>query len=106
LRSGPLDTEVIFQSAVKSTGAGGGKVLSWSTTFTDWAQVIRLTGKEKYESAKLTEIADIKMRMRYRTNITVEMRFIVGGEFYNIYSVNEIPRQRGVEILGKLIDKT
>ena len=106
MRAGRLDEWVIFETPTKTTQLSGFKSSAWVTLLSDWCEVTRLAGIEKYETSQLTEVADVKLNMRYRTNITKTMRFILNGEYYSIYSVKEMKRMRGIEIFGKLIEIT
>lgn len=103
---GRKNQRVTFQTRTETQDASGQKVASYTTTFVDWAEVIPMAGKEKYQSSQLVEVADVKLNMRFRTNINMKMRFIVGSEFYNIHSIQEVAQQKATIVLGTLIAVT
>lgn len=107
MRAGKLDRRVIFQTKSTTKNPYGEKaVTGWSDTFTTWANVTELKGKEKYEASQLVEKADIKLKIRYRTNVDEQMRFAYNSNYYDIYSITELGRQDGLEIFGTKIPTT
>lgn len=106
MRAGKLDRRVTFQTKTETKESDGGVSVTWADTFTTWANVLELKGKEKYEASQLVDKADIKLKIRYRTNVNVKMRFVYSDNFYDIYSISELGRQDGLEIFGTKIPTT
>lgn len=107
LFAGRLDNEVVFQTLNTSRGTTGQeKEGTVASSITDFAMVEQLAGNEKYESMQLTEKADIKITIRYRTDINAAMRVMWEGKWYNIYTITEITRHVGLRILAKEIVQT
>lgn len=107
MRAGKLDRRVIFQTKTEIKNSYGEKaVTSWANTFTTWANVLELKGKESFEASQIVQKADIRLKIRYRTNVDEEMRFAYNGKHYNIYSISELGRKDGLEIFGKKIPTT
>ena len=107
LFSGRNDAEVVFQTLNTSRGTTGQtKGGTVASTITDFAMVEMLKGNEKYESSQLTAKADIKITIRYRTDITESMRVKWEDKWYNIFSISEITRKVGLRILAKEIVQT
>ncbi|MGR3220733.1 MAG: phage head closure protein [Candidatus Anammoxibacter sp.] len=42
----------------------------------------------------------MRLRIRYRTDVDNEMRFVYNSNYYDIYSQAELGRQDGLEIFG------
>lgn len=106
MRSGKLDRRIVFQTKTEARDDYGGETVTWGNTFTTWGQVLELKGKEKFESSQIVQKADIRLRIRYRTNIDEEMRFYYNSNFYDIYSISELGRKDGLEIFGTKIPPT
>lgn len=106
MRAGKLDRRVIFQTKTESKSDYGELVASWSNTFTTWANVLEIKGKESFEASQIVEKADIRLKIRFRTNVDEEMRFVYNGNSYDIYSISELGRKDGLEIFGKKIPTT
>ncbi|MGR3220867.1 MAG: phage head closure protein, partial [Candidatus Anammoxibacter sp.] len=101
MRAGKLDKRIIFQTKTTSRNDYGEEaVTSWSDTFTEWGSVVELKGKETFEASQLVQKADIRLRIRYRTDVDNEMRFVYNSNYYDIYSQAELGRQDGLEIFG------
>lgn len=106
LRGGLLDVRITFQTPTETRDAAGGISTSWATTFTDWADPIERTGNEKYMAMQKTGQRLVELTMRWREDVTLEMRFIWGSEFFEVRSINKIQREIGIKVLGELIPKT
>ena len=108
--SGKLDRRITFQSKSETQNAAGEKAVTWSTDFTVWGSVMEIKGKEKFEASQLTEKADVRIKIRYRTGVDEESRFYYTRQgstaFFDIYSIAELGRQDGLEIFGKLMKQT
>jgi len=101
---GKKDNYLGFYTKVTGSSDWGNETItSWTLSFNDWGQVFRMTGKEAVEADRLTEMADIKIRIAYRTGVTVQMRVKdeTGGVWYQIYSVSEIERGKLIELQAK-----
>lgn len=107
MRAGKLDKRIIFQTKTEDKNTYGEKsVTSWADTFTEWGNILELKGKESFEASQLVQKADIRLKIRYRTNIDEEMRFVYNNNYYDIYSITELGRQDGLEIFGTKIPTT
>jgi len=105
--SGKLDRRIIFETKTTSRNAYGEETTSWAVSFTTWAHVIELKGKESFEASQLTEVADVKIKIRYRTGVNVDdYRLFYNSKYYDIYSFSELGRQDGLEIFAKLLQVT
>lgn len=104
---GELDERITLQTKTEVTDASGDRTHTWADTWTDWAKVVDLLGTERFEAARLTEIADIEVWIRYRGNISVDNnRFVYLSNTYDIVSVQTVGRIRWERIKAKLIPPT
>ena len=106
--SGKLDRRVTFQlKTVASDAYGSGTSVSWADAFTTFAQVVELKGKESFDASQKVTNADVKLRIRYRTDInTNSYRFVFGVNTYDLFSIQELGRQDGLEVFGNLFNQT
>ena len=109
--SGKLDRRVIFQ--VKTTGKDtyGAETVSWADSFTTFAQVIPARGKEIFgtdqDAIQKTSRANVTLKIRHRTDINVtDYRFIHNSLTYDIFSISELGRKDGLEVIGELLTVT
>lgn len=106
MQAGRLDRRITFQSLTRTRNTYGDEVASWTdiaTTPTVWANVLELKGKEKFEASQITHHADLRIRIRYRSDITEKLRIVYNSKDYDIYSITEMGRGEGLEIFAKLI---
>ena len=109
--SGKLDRRVTFQ--VKTTGEGsyGSETVSWADAFTTFAMVIESKGKEIFgtdqDAIQKTSRANVILKIRHRTDINVtDYRFIHNSKTYDIFSIAELGRKDGLEVVGELLTLT
>lgn len=98
MKAGLLDRRVVIQQATNTQDAHGQMVPSWSTWKTVWASLNPIRGAEQFEANRLTQKVDFKMRMRYISGLTHDMRVSYSGSYYDIVSINEISRKEGYEV--------
>lgn len=92
--SGNLDQRVIIQNASVNNDAG-----AIDNTYVDletvWAEVISQRGSEAFKAARAQAKELIRVRIRYRDDITVKQRAIWMGQNYNILHVDRSQRRDG-----------
>src|SRR3990167_3408117 len=106
MRAGNLDRRITVQTKTLTANSYGERVASWADTFTTWANVFEIAGKEKFEASQLVDKADIRFSIRYRTGVNEEQRIVYDSNYYDIYSVTELGRQDGLEIFATKIPLT
>lgn len=109
--SGKLDRRVTFQLKTTGTGGYGSQTVSWADAYTTFAQVIELKGKEIFgtdrDAPQKIERANVILKIRYRTDIDVtNYRFVHNSKYYDIFSIAELGRQDGLEVIGELLKIT
>lgn len=100
--AGKLDREVEFQNAVEASNEMNEKVPTFTEAFKTFAKVMELPGKEGYEGDQKQDRADIRLKIRYREDITIESRFIYKGRTYDITSIQEVGKRDALLILGNI----
>jgi len=87
--------------------AAGDEIISWVNVITDtadnaiWAEVWPLKGREFFAAQQTQYAADVRFRVRYRTDIGQAHRVIWDNEPYDIISVVDVGAGRHtVEILA------
>jgi len=109
MQAGKLDRRITFQSLTRNRDTYGAEVASWANIAiapTVWANVMELKGKEKFEAAQITSFADLRIRIRFRSDLNERLRISYQSRFYDIHSITEMGRKDGLEILAQSIPVT
>ena len=89
VKAGELRHRVRLQTASKVSDGMGGYTTTWSNTATVWAAIWPQKGKEYVEHMLTQGEVIVKIRIRYRSGVTIGKRFqdVATSEYYNIKSV-------------------
>jgi SPP1 family predicted phage head-tail adaptor len=102
LEAGSLDQRVRIEQKSVTRDSFKAEVVTWVTVATVWAEVTPLRGRELFAAAQLQSTADMRFRIRYRSDITTAHRLVHRGINYDVRYVAEIPPQKsGLEILAE-----
>lgn len=101
MRAGAMDRQITIQRRVLTKDSVGQDVESWVTDATVWCQVIPVGGKERLTSAHEVIEFDTRFRIRYRSSLDTTYRVVFEGQEFDIFSIAEIGRREGLEIMGK-----
>lgn len=89
----------IEQPVVVPDGLGGG-TRSWQTLTTVWAEIHTLSGDERFDAGKLASTVTHRITLRWRNDITPEMRVVFGTRIFAIRAVLERDgKRRSVELV-------
>ncbi len=102
MNSGEMRHRVVFQTNTPTQNASGELVDSWATTATVWAAVEPLAGMERYSNTVDQRVAEatLRIRIRYRSDITERMRCTWNGNPYDITAVlNQWGRMRELHVM-------
>lgn len=77
--AGLLTHRVTIQSPSAARDAHGQRAEGWTDIATVWAQVQPLRGREFFAAGAMQSEASIKVRMRYRDDVTGAMRVLWRG---------------------------
>lgn len=86
---GKLRERVTVQQASEARNAIGETVLSWSTYATVWASVDGVSSREALDSGKIDVQISHRVRMRYLSGLTQNMRLSWRGRTLDIVSLLE-----------------
>lgn len=107
---GELDRRITFQEPVYERGSANSDVISsWNDFDTVWARVNDRLGNEVAEADRVTHIQTTLFTIRYREDITLDMRIIYGGFIYRILSppiANKANRKGFLDITAEFQDTT
>lgn len=93
-RVGALRHRLRLEAPSRDEDGSGGAVVSWQPVATLWAEVIAGSGREILQSDGLTALAMHEVRIRYRSDVTAEMRFVMGERVLDIRAVRDLDGRR------------
>lgn len=87
---GQMRQRITLQGSAKTADAGGGAALVWSDIAELWARVTPVSGSETVQAMRLAAILHYVVRLRFRSDVNSERRFIFKGRVLNIRSVRNL----------------
>jgi SPP1 family predicted phage head-tail adaptor len=94
LTIGKLDRRLRIESATSTLDSESNHpVKTWSTLATVWAQRLRSTGRERYESKEQVSVSNADYKIRYRDDVTETMRVVEDSQIFYITSVQRFKRE-------------
>lgn len=97
MRAGSLRHRVTLQRFRCGRDAYGGPVEDWSDVATVWASLEAVNGREFFAGQQAQSEVTRRIRIRYRPDVTADMRVIHQGTVFNI--VAPLPDNRGRELV-------
>jgi len=87
--SNAMKKRATLQHRARTPDGGGG----FSETWTDvasvpevYAEIVPLSGSEQLRYHQLSTVVTHRITLRYRSDVTADMRLVSGGRVYNIVS--------------------
>ena len=100
LAAGDLDQRVTLQHVVVSRSATGAEVQTWQDIATVYASVRPLRGREFFAAGETQAAVDVRVLIRYRDDVTREMRVLHRGKPLDIVSViDQDSRRESLELM-------
>jgi len=97
---GEMRHRVVFQTPSRSDDGYGGGQITWQDAFSAWVSIEPISGREYYEAMAIQNQITHRIKTRYRSDITPELRIKHGDRIYEIEAVIDIgARHRFLEIL-------
>jgi len=96
-----MDRRIRIEQYTQAQDDYGEPIETWAVLDTVWAEVSPLSARELFLAQQVSAQADTRFRIRHRTDLTRTMRIVYDGATYDIYSIQEIGRREGLEILAK-----
>ena len=72
---------------VESDDGAGGRIVTWNQRDTVWAEIVSLGGKEKEWGEALTAESPYRVTLRYRSDLTRDMRIGFDATMLDIKSI-------------------
>lgn len=101
MRAGRLRHRITIQQPTTSTNAQGGKVKTWTDVATVWAGIEPVSASESEENFQLEHEVSVRIIIRYRSDITSDMRIKFENRYYKILGIiNPDERNRELQIIA------
>ena len=101
MRAGRMRQRITIQQTTESRTSSGAVTDSWGTYATVWADVIPVSGKEKFAAQEHHSEVTHRFRIRYNSGVTTKMRISYDSRIFNIRSViNLDERNRTTEMIA------
>ena len=100
-RIGSFDQRVLIQSVTETQAANGAVIQTWATYNTFWAQVTPAGGGENLSANQILPVSRAKFIFRYDSTINEKMRLVWNNRYYNIVSIDIVPRNRFLIIMAE-----
>lgn len=100
MRAGRLNQRIAIEQKSVTRAGNGEEVVSWIPLDTVWAEVRQLRGKEFFAAAQMQGAMDHQVLIRYRTDVTRDMRLKWGAQSLDIVGIAEIGNRDGLEIMA------
>ncbi len=91
---GKLDQRIVLQSLAE-TNSFGQLTQAWTTVATVYGNVIQPKGSESFEAARINATETIRVKIRYRTDVTNKWRFQWESQNYSIQAIDRAERREG-----------
>ena len=101
MRAGELRHKIAFQVKTSTADGMGGFTHTWADSLDAFAAIWPLQASENLESMKLEHSVTHKIRVRYQTGVTADMRIHFGDRYFEIISItNKDERNIQLDILA------
>lgn len=94
-----LSERVTIQQKSVTRAGNGEEVVAWTVVCVVSAAVTQLRGREFFAGAQMQDAIDVRIVIRYRTDVTRDMRVVRNGTILDIVSVIETDRKTGLELM-------
>jgi len=96
MEAGPMDRRITIQQNTGQIDDYGQEIPQWSDLDEIWSQVVPLRGNERYAAQQPGALSAMKFAIRYRSDVTEQMRILYDGRYYDITYIEELGRQDGL----------
>lgn len=102
--TGSLNQPIVIEQNTPITSSGSGQLVdNWATFKNAMAAVNFNSGTEKEQSEAAISTMTMTFTIRYFPGITVKMRVVYNGNYYNIRSIAPIGRNRYLKLKGERV---
>ena len=106
VKIGDLRHRIKFQKEKKTPDDYHGHTSTWDDVATVWAKVEPISGREYFYSHQLKNVISHRITVRYRDDITVEMRIVFEERIMKIESLVNLQEQERLIELRCIEEKT
>lgn len=100
MQAGRLNRRCVLQAPGTTTDALGQPIPVWTDVATVWADFRVLSGLEAIKADAVTSVTKASCRVRYREDLTPDMRAMVSGEAWGIVSIQpDVNKRRFVDVI-------
>ncbi|MBB5709436.1 phage head closure protein [Sphingomonas xinjiangensis] len=103
IAAGSLNHRITIRAATTSVNEVGEQIESWTAVTSVWAQRMSLKLVEVNRMAGLDQAAEIKFRIRHRTDLTTLMEVEHERRRYRITSVEEVGNREATDLFVRAI---
>lgn len=82
-----LQQRVTLQREIQTEDGTGGYIRSWQDVADLWAEIIPITGKEKWIAMQIQSSVTHRMLIRYRADIDASQRLVLNQRIFHIRSI-------------------
>lgn len=93
---------MVIQS-MTSTADEYGQVTGWQDVDEVWASIEPLRGREFFEAQQVHSELTTRIRLRYRSDVTPDMRIVDGEDVYTIVVVQPDKRRGELTLLCRMV---
>lgn len=86
MRAGTLDQRIAILKREITRDAYGAELVSWATFAEVWAAVNPLGGRDYLQGRSLTDVVDVRVRIRHLAGVIPGMRISHGAKIYDVVS--------------------
>lgn len=84
---GQMNKRITIQTVTTTQDSYGSQSESWADTVTVWGAIWPLSGKEIVNAGQVEADFNVRIRIRYRSSVTVKNRIKYGSRYFNIKEV-------------------
>lgn len=104
MNPGKLRHRVAILKKTTGTDPDGYPIKDWVPIFTVWAEVKPIAGREYFTAAAVQAQHQVRFIMRYRKDITPDMRLQYDGQDYEIKAILDLGgRGAWLQVMGEVI---
>ena len=97
---GNFRARILWQAKIQGQDAAGQPIDEWADVGPDWADFRVLSGLEAIKADAVTSVTKASCRVRYREDLTTDMRVQVAGEAWQIVSIQpDVNKRRVVDVV-------
>lgn len=94
MKIGDMRQRITFQQEVKTADGSKGFTVAWQDVISVWASVQPLSGREFFQAHQIKAEITHRVKIRYRTDITVKMRIKHKDRYFAIESILDKKERR------------